>query len=211
MLYRYWDMTSNFSGFDSNLWPSEVIWGQQFFILFESPNMTSGSTSMDTISLSCNVLEECLLKCWRPHKMAEYFLKIFDFEPLHVWPWLFTFRGHLRSNLFIPYESPNMTSCLTSIDAFLLYRTFIEIFDFKPFHTFWNFTYDFLFDFYEHHLSILYRSRRIAIQNFEGRTKWRNLTFLEIFDFKRFRFWFLEVIWGLICLYCDSLGLPSAW
>ena len=37
--------------------------------------------------------------------------------------------------------------------------------------------YDFLFDFYEHHLSISYRSRDNAGQNFEGRTKWRILTF----------------------------------
>ena len=37
--------------------------------------------------------------------------------------------------------------------------------------------YDFLFDFYEHHLSISHRSRDIAGQNFEGRTKWRILTF----------------------------------
>ena len=37
--------------------------------------------------------------------------------------------------------------------------------------------YDFLFDFYGHHLSISYRFRDNAGQNFEGRTKWRILTF----------------------------------
>ena len=42
-----------------------------------------------------------------------------------------TFRGHLRSKICSPFESPYMTSYLTSIDTFSLSRTVFEIFDFK--------------------------------------------------------------------------------
>ena len=44
-----------------------------------------------------------------------------------------TFRGHLRSKIFSPFESPYMTTYLTSIDTFSLSRTVFEIFDFKVF------------------------------------------------------------------------------
>ena len=42
-----------------------------------------------------------------------------------------TFRGHQRSKIFSPFESPCMTSYLTSIDTCSLSRTVFEIFDFK--------------------------------------------------------------------------------
>ena len=42
---------------------------------------------------------------------------------LGVWPWPLTFRGHLRSKIFSPFESPYMTSYLTSIDTFSLSHT----------------------------------------------------------------------------------------
>ena len=82
-------------------WPltSKGHLGSKSFILFESPNMTSYLTSIDTNSLSRTVFE------------------IFDFKLFRVWPWLLTFRGHLRSKISIPFESPNMTSYLTSIDT----------------------------------------------------------------------------------------------
>ena len=35
---------------------------------------------------------------------------------LGVWPWPLTFRGHLRSTIFSPFESPYISSYLTSID-----------------------------------------------------------------------------------------------
>ena len=47
--------------------------------------------------------------------------------------WPSTFRGHPRSKIFSPFESPYMTSYLTSIDTFFLSRTVLEIFDFKVF------------------------------------------------------------------------------
>ena len=77
--------------------------------------MTSYSNPIDTFSLSRTVFE------------------IFDFEVFRVWPWPLTFRGHLRSNICSLFESPYMTSYLTSIDIFSLSRTVFEIFDFKVF------------------------------------------------------------------------------
>ena len=85
------------------------------FILFERPYMTSYLTSIDTFSLSRTVFE------------------IFDFKLFRFWPWPLTSKGHPRSKIFIPFESPYMTSYLTSIDTFALSRTVFEIFDFKLF------------------------------------------------------------------------------
>ena len=151
--------------------------GSKNFIQFESPYMTSYLTSMDTISLSRTVFE------------------IFDFKVFRVWPWPLTPNKHLGSKYFIPLRSLYMTSYLTSMDIISLSRTVFEIFDFKifrvwpwlltpkghlgskNFHTIRKPIYDFLFDFYGHHLSISYRSRDNAGQIFEGRTKWRILTF----------------------------------
>ena len=77
--------------------------------------MTSYLTSIDTFSLSRTVFE------------------IFDFKVFRVWPWFLIFRGHPRSKIVPLFESPYMTSYLTSIDTFSLSRTVFEIFDFKVF------------------------------------------------------------------------------
>ena len=77
--------------------------------------MTSYLTSIDTTSLSRTVFE------------------IFDFKVFRVWPWPLTPEGHLGSKKFIPFEKPNMTSYLTSMDTFSLSCTVLEIFDFKVF------------------------------------------------------------------------------
>ena len=79
----------------------------------ESPYMISYLTSIDTLSLSRTVFEK------------------FDFKNCRVWPWPLTFKGHQESNIFSPFESPYMTSYLTSIDTFSLSRTVFEIFDWK--------------------------------------------------------------------------------
>ena len=140
--------------------------GYKNFIPFESPYMTSYLTSMDNISLSRTVFD------------------IFDFKVVKVWPWPLTLRGHLGSKIILPFESPYMTSYLTSMDNIALSRTVLEIFDFKVsrvspwsltpeghlwskfFYTIRKPIYDFLFDFYGHHLSISYRSRDIRLQSF---------------------------------------------
>ena len=95
----------------------------KLFILFGSPYMTSYLTSIDTISLSRTVLE------------------IFDFKMFRVWPWPLTPEGHLGSKNFIPFESPYMTSYLTSMDTISLSRTVLEIFDIKVFRVWpWSLT-----------------------------------------------------------------------
>ena len=149
-------------------WPltSEGHLGSKFFILFESPYMTSYLTSMDTISLPRTVFE------------------IFDFIVFRVWPWPLTPEGHLGSNKFIPFESQYITYYLTSMDTISLSRTVFGIFDLKVFRVWpWPLTpkshlgsnffctirkliYDFLFDFYGHNLSISYRFRDIRLQSF---------------------------------------------
>ena len=158
----------NFKVFRAWPWPltPEGHLGSKIFILFESPYMTSYLISMDTISLSRTVLE------------------IFDFEIFRVWPWPLTPKNHLGSKNFIPFVSPYMTPYLTSMDTISLSRTVLEIFDFEVFRVWpWPLTpkghlgskkfilfekpiYDFLFDFYGHHLSISYRSRDIRLQSF---------------------------------------------
>ena len=77
--------------------------------------MISYLTSMDNSSLSRTVSE------------------IFDFEVFRVLPWPLTTKGHLGSKQFIPFESPFMTSYLTSMENISLSRTVFEIFDFKVF------------------------------------------------------------------------------
>ena len=89
--------------------------GSKISIPFESPYMNSYLTSMDNISLSCAVFE------------------IFNFKVFRVWPWPLTPKGHLGSKCFIPFESPYMTSYLTSMDTISLSRTVLEIFNIKVF------------------------------------------------------------------------------
>ena len=96
----------------------------KIFLPFESAYMTSYLTSFDTFSLSRTVFE------------------IFDFKFFRVWPWPLTFRSHLSSKIFLPFESPYTTSNLTSIDTFSLSRTVFEIFDFKVFRVWpWPLTF----------------------------------------------------------------------
>ena len=83
--------------------------GSKNFIPFESSYMTSYLTSVDTISLSLAVFE------------------IFDFKKIRVWPWPLTPKSHLGSKNFIPFESPCMTSYLTSMDTISLSLTVFEI------------------------------------------------------------------------------------
>ena len=89
--------------------------GSKKIIPFESPYMTSYLTPMDNISLTPTVFE------------------ILDFKVFRVWPWPLTPEGHLGSKKFIPFESPYMTSYLTSMNNISPSRTVFEIFDLKVF------------------------------------------------------------------------------
>ena len=152
------------------VWPWPLTFsghlGSKIFPPFESPYMTSYLTSIDTFSLSPTVFE------------------IFDFKVIRVWPWPLTFSGHLGSKIFPPFESPCMTSYLTSIDTFSLSPTVFEIFDFKVIRVWpWPLTFsgssgvkniftfrkpihDFLSNFYWHFLSISYRFGDIRLQSY---------------------------------------------
>ena len=131
--------------------------------------MTSYLTSIDTFSLSRTVFE------------------IFDFKVFRVWPWPLTFRGHLRSNIFSPFESSYITSYLTSIDTFSLSRTVFEIFDFKVFMVWpWPLT------FRGHPRSkifSLFESPYITSYSTSFDTFFLSRTVVEIFDFKVFMVW----------------------
>ena len=107
--------TSKFFGFDLDLWPLKVIWGQKKFMPFERPYMTSYLTFMDTISLSRTVFEI-------------FDFKVFRFD-LDLWP-LKVIWGQKKC---MPFERPYMTSYLTSMDTISLSLTVFEIFDFKVF------------------------------------------------------------------------------
>ena len=141
----------------------------KIFSPFESPCMTSYLTSIDTFSLSRTVFE------------------IFDYKVFKVWPWPLTFRGHLRSKIFLPFVSPGMTSYLTSIDIFSLSRTVFEILDFKTFRVWpWPLTFRGhlglkLFSPFE---SPSMTSYLTSIDTFS-----LSHTVFEIFDFKVFRVW----------------------
>ena len=141
----------------------------KIFPAFESPYMTSYLTSSDTFSLSCTVFE------------------IFDFKVFRVWPWPLTFGSHQRSKIFSPFESPYMTSYLTSMDTFSLSRTVFEIFDFKVFRVWpWPLTFrghlrSKIFPAFE---SPYMTSYLTSIDTFS-----LSCTVFEIFDFKVFRVW----------------------
>ena len=143
--------------------------GSKIFKPFESPYMTSYSTSMDTISLSRTVLE------------------IFDFKVFRVWPWPLTPKGHLGSKNFIQFESPYMTSYLTSMNTISLSRNVFEIFDFKVFRVWpWPLTP-------KGHLGsknfIPFESPYMTSYSTSMDTISLSHTVLEIFDFKVFRVW----------------------
>ena len=83
--------------------------------------MTSYLTSIDTFSLSCTVFE------------------IFDFNVFRVWPWPLTFKGHLRSKIYMPFESLYILFLYyTSIDTFSISRTVSKKNRFKILKVAWN-------------------------------------------------------------------------
>ena len=102
-VFRVWPWPLTFEGHQRS----------KFFSPFESLYMTFYLTSIDTFSLSPTVFE------------------IFDFKVSRVWPWPLTLGGFQRSKTFSQFESPCMTSYLTSIGTFSLSPTVFEIFDFK--------------------------------------------------------------------------------
>ena len=157
----------------SRVWPWPLTFeGHQrskLFPLIESPYMTSYLTSIDTLSLSRTVFE------------------IFDFKVFRVWPWPLTFEGHQRSKIFQQFESPCLTTYLTSIDTFSLSPTVFEIFDFKVSRVWpWPLT------FRGHQRSKIFspfESPYMTPYLISIDTLSLSQTVSEIFDFKVFRVW----------------------
>ena len=153
------------------LWPLTLRGHRRskIFSLFDSPYMISYLTSIDTFPLSCTVFE------------------IFDFKVVRFRPWPLTLRGHRRSKIFFLFDSPYMTSYLTSTDNFPLSRSVFEIFDFK-FFRFWPWPLTFrghqsskIFSPFD---SSYMTSYQTSIDIFS-----LSRTVFEIFDFKVFRVW----------------------
>ena len=141
----------------------------KFIIPFERPYMTSYLTSIDNISPSRTVFE------------------IFDIKVFRVWPRPLTPKGHLGSKFFIPFESPYMSSYLTSMDNISPSRTVFEIFDFKVFRVWpWPLIP-------KGHLGsrnfILFRRLYMTSYLTSMDTISLSRTVLDIFDFKVFRVW----------------------
>ena len=101
--------TSRFLGFGLDLWPLKVIWGQKISYHSKAHIWLPIWLLWTTISLSHTVFE------------------IFDFKVFRVWPWPLTPQDHPGSKFFTPFESPYMTSYLTSIDHISLSRSVLEI------------------------------------------------------------------------------------
>ena len=144
---------------------------------FQSAYMTSYLTSIDTFSLSRTVFE------------------LFDFKVFRVWPWPLTFRGHLRSNIFSPFESPYMTSYSTPIDIFSLSRTVFEIFDFKGFRV-WSWPLTFRGD-PRSKIFLPFESPYMTSYLTPIDTFSLSRNVFEIFDFKVFRVWPWPLTFGV--------------
>ena len=155
------------------VWPWPLIFRghlkSKIFPLVESPYMPSCLTSITTFSLSRTVFE------------------IFESKVFRVWSWPLIFRGDPRSKICSPFETPYMTSYLTSIGTCSLSRTVFEIFDFKVFRVWpWPLTFrghprSKIFSSFEcpYMLSYLTSIGTCSLSR----------TVFEIFDFKVLRVW----------------------
>ena len=113
------------------------------------------------------------------------FLKIFDFDALRFQPWSLTFRDHLRSKILLPFESPYITSYLTSIDTFSLSCAVFKIFDFKGFQ---GLTLTFRGHLGSKNFSLFESPQMTSHLTYIGTFSLFRTVF-EIFDFEVFRVW----------------------
>ena len=110
-------LTSNFLGFDFYL-------DRSFYCVIRKPVLDFKSIFYWNFSSISYLFEDIWLQSFKGISNGR---NIFDLR------WPFTFRGHLRSKIFLPFESPYITSYLVSIDTFSLSRTVFDIFDFNVF------------------------------------------------------------------------------
>ena len=153
-------MFLNFWGFDLDRWLLDVTWDQNYF-----PH--SKAHIHDFLS---NFY-------WHFLSISNRFWDIWlqSFQGLAL-----TVRGHSGSKIFSPFESPYMTSYLTSIDTSSLSRTVFEIFDLAVFQgltlTFRGHLRSKIFPLFKSPYMISYLT---AIDTFS-----LSHTVFEIFDFK---------------------------
>ena len=149
-------------------WPltSKGHLGSKMVIIFESPYMSPYLTSIDTISLSRTVIE------------------IIDFEVFRVWPWPLTPEGSSGVKKFHTIRKPIYDFLF---DLYVHHLSISYRFRDIRLRSFWGLTltfdpkrstevekfqtirkpiFDFLFDFYGHHLSISFRFRDIRLRSF---------------------------------------------
>ena len=121
---------------------------------------------------------------------------MFDFNTFRVRPWPLISKGHLGSKIFIPFESPYMTSFWTSMDTISLSRTVFETLDSNVYRVWpWPLTSE----------GYLWSNNFLPFENpcmtsylISMDTISPSRTVFELFDFKVFRVWHwpLKVIWG---------------
>ena len=161
-------LASKFLGFDVDLWPLKVTWGQKYSHYSKDHTDFLSNSFCHFLSIS--------------YRFRNIRLEIF-----RVRLWHLTLKGHLGSRIFSSFESPCMTSYLSSMDTFSLSHTVFEIFDFKTFMVGpWPLTF-------EGHLgskifppfeSPCMASYPTSIDIFS-----LSRTVFEIFDFQVFRIW----------------------
>ena len=196
--------TSKFSGFDFDLWPPKVIWGQKK--LYHS----KGHIWLPIWHLWTPSLYLYLHTVVRHMRTMNTISLGFD---LHTVAPL----GHLRImntiSLSLPFDRPYMTYYLRTMNTISLSRTVfdtVRLYSFEDMNTislsltftkvclhlrimntislslpFDTAIYDLLFDFYEHHLSISYRFRHSSTLQFWGYERpslylWPSLQFVYI-------------------------------
>ena len=118
-----WVFRVNCSGIVSNLTESKIN------ALNASLRSLIAAVSTYIASSQCSQQPTVLCGFWMCISIVDWNKSVPQF--LGVWP--LTFRGHLRSKIFSPFESPYMTAYLTFTYTFSLSHTVYEIFYFKVF------------------------------------------------------------------------------
>ena len=98
-------LTSNVLSFYFELWPSEIV------LLCRLKAVRDFISIFYWHSSSCPTVD----------RFEDIWLQFFK-----VWPWSLTFRGHLRSKIFLPFESPYITPIKLLLTLSLFLVTFLR-------------------------------------------------------------------------------------
>ena len=117
----------------SRVWPKKWLLTfrghlrSKIFLLFESRYKTSYLISIDTFYLvpfltysTSKFLRIDVLSNFDWHFLSRTVFEIFNLKVFRVLRWPLPFRSQLKSEIFSIFESPCMTSYLTSVDIFYL-------------------------------------------------------------------------------------------